>query len=93
MNEPTLDNFKDHLTYYHMKNATLDTIRARIDNSWLAWLLLNSFKYNDNPMWAMASTNIITSDIPINQWSFNHVARKLREALQNSVRPDNMWQK
>jgi hypothetical protein len=29
----------------------------------------------------------VTSDTPINQWSFEHVAGKLREALRNSVRP------
>ena len=36
----------------------------------------------------MASTNIVMSDIPINQWSFNQVTGKLCEALHNCVRPE-----
>ena len=63
--EPTMDNFEDHLTFYRTKNAALDAVGAGIDDAWLAWLLLNSFKSNDNPMWAVASTNIVTSDVPI----------------------------
>jgi len=34
----------------------------------------------------MASTNIVTSDTSINQWSFDQVTGKLREALRNSIR-------
>ena len=84
---PTMENFEKHLTFYRSKNASLNAAGAGIDDSWLAWLLLNSFNANQDPVWLMASTNIVTSDTPINQWSFNHVAGKLREALRNNTRP------
>jgi hypothetical protein len=84
---PTMENFEKHLTFYRSKNATLNAVGAGLDDSFLAWLLLHSFHSNDNPMWSMASTNIITSDTPINQWSFNHVAGELRKALRNNIRP------
>ena len=38
-----------------------------------------------NPIWTITS-NIATSDIPINQWSFEQIAGKLREALRNGTR-------
>ena len=76
-----MDNFEKHLTYYHSKNATLMAVNAGFDDPFLAWLLLDSFNSSEDPIWSMASTNIITSDTPINQWLFNHVAGKLREAL------------
>ena len=76
-----MDNFEKHLTYYCSKNATLMAVNAGFDDPFLAWLLLDSFNSSEDPIWSMASTNIITSDTPINQWSFNHVAGKLHEAL------------
>ena len=76
----------EELKTYRTKNAAPDAVGAGIDDSWLAFLSSNS---SDNPMWSMASTNIVTSDVPINQRSFNHIAGKLREALRNSIRPDN----
>jgi hypothetical protein len=85
--EATIENFEKHLTFYRSKNAALNAVGAGFDDSFLAWLLLNSFSSNDNPVWSMASTNIVTSDIPINQWSFNHISGKLREALRNNIRP------
>ncbi len=59
-------------------------VSAGFDNSFLAFLLLYSFSALEDPVWAMASTTIATSDTPINQWSFNQVAGKLREAMRNS---------
>lgn len=84
---PTMENFEKHLTFYRSKNANLIIVDAGFDDSFLAWLLLNSFNANENPIWSMVSTNIVTSDMPINQWSFSHVAGKLREALRNNIRP------
>ena len=83
----TFDSFKKHLTFYWSKNATLIAVGAGFDDSFLAFLLLHSFNSLEDPVWSMASTNIATSDIPINKWSFNQVAGKLREALRNSSRP------
>ena len=80
-----MENFEKHLTFYHSKNATLNAINAGIDNAFLAFILLCSFHFNDNPVWLIASTNIVTSDTPINQWSFDQIARKLQEALQNNT--------
>jgi hypothetical protein len=82
-----LENLEKHLTFYRSKNAALNAVAAGFDDSFLAWLLLNSFNSNDNPIWSVASTNIVTSDTPINQWSFNHISGKLREALRNNIRP------
>jgi len=84
---PTIDNFEKHLTFYHSKNASLIAISAGFDDPFLAWLLLNLFSTNEDPIWSIASTNIVTSDITINKWSFNQVAGKLREALRNNIRP------
>jgi hypothetical protein len=84
---PTMEGFEKHLTFYRSKNASLNAVGAGFDDSFLAWLLLHSFHTNEDPVWSMASTNIVTSDTPINQWSFNHVAGKLREALRNNIRP------
>ena len=84
---PTIENFEKHLTYYRTKNAVLHAAGAGMDDAWLAWVLLNSFKHNDNPIWSMASISIATSDTPVNQWSFNVVAGKLREALLNGTPP------
>src|SRR5258706_1219905 len=83
---PTMDNFKKHLTFYCSKNTTLNAVNAGFDDSFLAFILLCSFHSNDDPIWLMASTNIITSDTSINQWSFDQVAGKLHEALQNNIR-------
>jgi hypothetical protein len=69
-----MEDFKKHLTFYCSKNATLNTVRAGFDDSFLTWLLLNSFSPSYNPIWSMASTNIVMSDVPINQWSFNHIS-------------------
>lgn len=85
--EPTRENLEKHLTFYRSKNAILSAVGAGADDALLAWLLLNSFNSNDNPIWLMVSTNIFMSDVPINQWSFNYIAGKLREALQNNIRP------
>jgi len=84
---PTIENFERHLTFYRSKNATLNAVGAEFDDSFLACLLLNSFNRNDDPIWSIASTSIITSDTPINKWSFNHVAGELRKALRNNIRP------
>ena len=83
---PTMDNFEKHLTFYRSKNATLNAVNAGFDDSFLAFILLRSFHSNDDPIWLMASTNIVTSDTSINQWSFDQVAGKLREALRNNIR-------
>jgi len=83
---PTMENFEKHLTFYRSKNASLNAVNAGFDDSFLAFILLRSFHSNDDPIWPMASTNIVTSDTPINQWSFDQVAGKLREALRNSIR-------
>ena len=85
---PTLENFEAHVSFYRTKNASLIACGAGFDDSFLAWLILNSFPMDENPVWSMASTSIATSDTPIIQWSFNHVCAKLREALQNSIRPE-----
>ena len=84
---PTIDNFEKHLTFYRSRNANLIAVGAGFDDSFLAWLLHNSFSTNEDPIWSMASTNIVTSDTPINKWSFKQVAGKLREALRNNIRP------
>jgi hypothetical protein len=80
-----MESFEKHLTFYHLKNASLNAVSAGFDDSFLAWLLLNSFNASEDPVWSMASTNIITSDTPINQWLFNHVAGKLHEAPQDNI--------
>jgi hypothetical protein len=82
-----MENFENHLTFYHSKNTTLNAVRVGFDDSFLAWLPLNSFNSNDNPSWSVASINIVTSDITINQWAFNHIAGKLRETLRNNIPP------
>jgi hypothetical protein len=84
---PTMESFEKHLTFYHSKNASLNAVGAGFDDSLLAWLLLNSFNANEDPVWSIASTNVVISDTPMNQWSFNHVAGKLRTALRNNIRP------
>ena len=84
---PTMDNFERHLTFYHLKNANLIAVSAGFDDSFLTWLLVNLFNAHEDPTWSMASTNIITSDTPINQWSFNRVTGKLLEALRNNIHP------
>ena len=78
---PTMENFDRHLTFYRSQNAVLTLVGAELDDSLLAFLLVNSFHSNGDPIWTMACTKIITSDTPINQWSFEHVAWELREAL------------
>ena len=83
--KPTLDAFEKHVTFYCSKNATLNALGAGIDDSLLAWLLLNSFSSNEDPIWSILLTNIITSGTPMNQWSFNHVARKLREVIHHNI--------
>ena len=70
---PTTEIYHEHLTFYRSKHAALDAVGAVFDGSFLAWLLLYSFDSNRNPVWSVASTNIVTSDTPINKWSFNHV--------------------
>jgi len=82
-----LDNFEKHLTFYCLKNATLLAVGAGFDDSFLAFLLLYSFNSLEDPVWSMASTNIATSDVPINKWLFNQVAGKLREAMCNNICP------
>ena len=84
---PMIDNFEKHLTFYCSKNASLIAVSAGFDDPFLAWLLLNLFSTNEDPIWSIASTNIIMSEIPINKWSFNQVAGKLRKALRNNIRP------
>jgi hypothetical protein len=85
--EPMMENFEKHLTFYHSKNATLNAVGAGFNDSFLAWLLLNLFSPNNNPIWSMASTNIVMSDVLINQWSFNHISGKLHNALCNNICP------
>jgi hypothetical protein len=85
--ELTMENFEKHLTFCRSKSATLNAVGAGFDDSFLAWLLLNSLSSSDNPIWSMESTNIVTSGVPTNQWSFNHISGKLREALCNNIRP------
>jgi len=85
-----MDNFDKYITFYHLKNADLTAVSAGFNDSFLAWLLLNSFSSNEDQIWSIASTNIITLDTPINQWSFNHIAGKLRETLQNNIRPTDV---
>ena len=87
---PMIENFKKHLTYYRTKNAALHAAGAGMDDARLAWILLNSFKTNNNPIWTMASISIATSDTPINQWLFNIVTGKLHEALLNGIPPTEM---
>jgi hypothetical protein len=82
-----MENFKKPLTFYHLKNTTLDTVQAGFNNSFLAWLLLNLFNSSDNPIWSVQSTNIVISDIPTNQWVCSHITGKLCEALQNNICP------
>jgi hypothetical protein len=82
----TMEIFEKHLMFYQLKNSILIAASAGFDDAFLTWILLNSFSL-DNMIWSMASINIITSDIPINQWSFNVVAGKLCEALRNSICP------
>ncbi len=84
---PTMENPEKHLTFYHSKNATLNAVKAGIDNSFLMWFLLNSFNPNDNPIWSMASTNIITSDILISQWPGH--STKLSQTLWSPM--NNIW--
>jgi len=74
----TFDNFEKHLTFYRSKNASLIAVNVGFDDSFLAFLLLYSFNSLEDPVWSMVSMNIATSDIPINQWSFNQIAGKLR---------------
>jgi len=81
-----MDAFEKHLTFYRSKNATLNAVGAGIDDSLLAWLLLNSFSSNEDPIWSILLTTIVTSGTPMNQWSFNHVAGKLREVIRHNIR-------
>jgi len=78
---PTMENFEQHLTFYHTKNATLIAAGSGLTDSFLAFLLLYSFSALEDPVWKLTCSNISTSNIPIGQWSFNQVASKLREAL------------
>jgi len=84
--KPTMDAFEKHLTFYRSRNATLNAVGAGIDDSLLAWLLLNSFSSNEDPIWSIHLTNIVTSGTPMNQWSFNHVAGKLCEVIHHNIR-------
>jgi len=84
---PTMDNFKKHITFYHSKNADLIAFGAGFNDSFLAWLLLNLFSSNEDQIWSIASTNIVTLDTPINQWLFNHITGKLHETLRNNICP------
>ena len=84
---PTRDNFEKRLTFYRPKDANLIAVGAGFNDSFVAWLLLNSFNSNEDPVWSMASTKIVTSDAPISRWSFTHVAGKLCEAVRNNIRP------
>src|SRR5258706_942420 len=86
----TFDNFKKHLTFYHLKNTSLIAINAGFDDSFLVFLLLYLFNSLEDPVWSMASTNIAMSDVPINLWSFNQIAGKLREALHNCTHPEEV---
>jgi len=45
-----MDAFEKHLAFYRSKNATLNTVGAGIDDSLLAWLLLNSFSSIEDPI-------------------------------------------
>jgi len=83
--KPTMDAFEKHVTFYRSKNATLNAVGAGIDDSLLAWLLLNSFSSNEDPIWSILLTSIVTSGTPMNQWSFNHVAGKLREVIHHNI--------
>lgn len=80
---PTMDNFEQHLTFYRSKNAILNAVGSGIEDSFLAYLLLQSFSSNNDPIWSMASTTIVTTGTPIKQWSFEDIADRLREALRN----------
>ena len=82
---PMLDNFEKHLTFFRSKNADLIATSSGLDDSFLVFLLLYSFNSNMNPIWSITSTNIATSGVPTRQWSFEQVARKLHEALRNSI--------
>ena len=82
-----MDAFEKHLIFRRSKGATLDDLGAGISDSLLAWLLLNSFNSNGDPIWSVHFTNIVTSGTPMNQWSFNHVAGKLREVIHHNIRP------
>lgn len=84
---PTLDNFEKHITFYRSRNADLIAVGAGLSDSFLAFLLLHSFHASEDSVWSIASTNIVTSDTPINQWSFNLISGKLREALRNNIKP------
>ena len=84
---PTMENFEKHLMFYQSKNASLIAVGAGFDDSFLAWLLLNLFRMNEDPIWSIASMNIIMADVSINKWSFNQVTGKLCEALWNNSHP------
>ena len=63
---PMMKTYDEHLTFYRSQKATFDAaVGAGFDDSFLAWLLLNS---NDDPVWLVASTITITSDTPINKY-------------------------
>src|SRR5258706_12799627 len=84
---PMLDNFQKDHTFDCSKNATLLAVGTGFDDSFLAFLLLYLVNSLEDPVWSMASTNIATSDVPINKWSFNQVAGKLRKAMHNNIHP------
>ena len=82
MDAPTLENFEKHITFFHSKNAKLITAGSGLNDSFLAFLLLYSFNSRTEPMWTITSTNIASSRVPTNQWSFEQIAGKLREAVR-----------
>ena len=81
---PTLENFEKHITFC-LKNAKLITTGSGLNDSFLTFLLLYSFNSRTEPMWMITSTNIASSSIPTNQWSFKQIASMLHEALRNGI--------
>ena len=82
---PMLENFEKHITFFCLKNAKLITAGSGLNDSFLAFLLLYLFNSRTEPMWMITSTNIASSGIPTNQWSFEQIAGKLCEALRNGI--------
>ena len=85
---PMLDNFEKHITFYHSQNANLIAVSASLCNSFLAFLLLHSFHASEDSVWSIASTNIIMSDMPINQWCFQpYLWKTSRGTVQQHKNP------